>query len=424
MLVIHPVFGEGIVEDERWGGTQLKVRFRGGLSLWVSTRRIRILTAPSIEENVDSFQARRMIEAFRLGIVPSVDVKRFTFGRDSIIEDVKSRLSLLDWGRGSAIMLEGEYGAGKTHLVEYIKKLALEMEIGVASCSLDPEEVPPYRPKRVYRELVNNLIYIEEGIEKGFRDLMESCAEKKILNDHVFFGPFLRKLKRTPKEGRDVFWQWAEGESTKEYALDPRSVHRIKGGQDIPALYDASTAVDFYCNLLCGISCALRGIEKKGLLIILDEAETISRVEQRVYLERGWKFFEGLVGIAHKDMELMEVRDEGLHIKLRPVPYIYGNPSITILITTTPLYEWAPYMRLKEMVDIFVSLFPLSTIDITNLVQSLINIYSSAYPDFKINENIQRKLIKDILSHRGDGIRNYIKYCVDFLDGKRWVQMK
>jgi hypothetical protein len=423
MLVIHPVFGEGVVEEERWGGSQLKVRFRDGLSLWISSKRVRIITKPSIEK-IDTLQARRMVEAFRLGIVPSVDVKRFTFGREGVINEIREKLSVLEKGEGSAILIEGEYGAGKTHMIEYIKRMALEMDIGVASCSLDPEEVPPHRPKRVYRELINNLVYLEDGIEKGFRDLMFSAIEKKLLGDHVFFGPFLRKLKRTPEEGRNILWQWAEGESTKEYVLDSRYFHKIRGGQDIPALYDSSTAVDFYCNLICGISCALRGIGKKGLLLLLDEAETISRVEQRVYLERGWKFFEGLVGIAHKKKELTEVREDDLHIKIRPVPYIYGNPSIAVIIATTPLYEWNPYKRLKEIMDTFISLSPLSTMDITNLVQDLINIYSSAYPDFKINEATQRKLIKDILSHRGDGIRNYIKYCVDFLDEKRWNQMR
>jgi hypothetical protein len=423
MLVLHPVFGEGIVEDERWGGTQLKVRFRDGLTLWISSSRIRVITKPSIEK-LDAFQARRMVEAFRLGIVPSVDVKKFTFGRDEVINGVKERLSALERGDGSAILIEGEYGAGKTHIIEYIKRLAVDMDVGVASCFLDPEEVPPYRPKRVYRELVNSLVYLEEGIEKGFRDLLLSAADKKILSDHIFFGPFLKKLKRTSEEGRSVLWQWAEGDSTKEYALDPRSIHRIKGGQDIPALYDASTAVDFYCNLLCGISVALKGIGKKGLLILLDEAETISRVEQRVYLERGWKFFEGLIGIAQKRKELTQVREEDLHTMIRPVPYIYGNPSIVVVITTTPLYEWSPYKNLKEIADTFITLSPLSTMDITNLVHDLINIYSSAYPEFRINENTQRKLIKDILSHRINGIRNYIKYCVEFLDNKRWSQMK
>lgn len=422
MVVIHPVFGEGVVIDERWGGVQLKVRFKDGFSLWIPARRLR--PVPKKVEEVDLLHARRMIEAFRMGIVPSVDVKRFTFGREEIIEKLKERISSLEGGDGSAIVIEGEYGAGKTHILEYVRRLSLDMGVGVASCSFDPEEVPPHRPKRIYREIVNSLIFLDEGVEKGFRDLMEIAGEKGLLKDHVFFGPFLRKLMRTGEKNRTVLWQWAEGESTKEYALDATSPYRIKGGYGIPALYECCTAADFYCNLICGISCALRGIGKKGLVLLLDEAETISRIEPKTYLEKGWQFLEGLIGIAQKKKELTRIGDADHHNGIRPVPYIYGNPSIVVLITTTPLYEWSAYRKMKDMADLFLSLSPLSAVELSNLVSELVNIYRSAYPDFMANSDIEKKILKVILSRRTNGIRNYIKYCVEFLDSVKWTQRK
>ena len=115
--VSHAVFGEGTVLDTRWGGSELLVKFQTGLRLWLPARRVRLLRAaaddllpvgrPSMR-TFDRVQACRMIEAFRLGIVPHQDVESFTFGRDKEVAVVESALRQLGAGRGDVFLVEGE----------------------------------------------------------------------------------------------------------------------------------------------------------------------------------------------------------------------------------------------------------------------------------------------------------------------------
>lgn len=416
--VTHPVFGEGKVEDERWGGTHIKVRFKDGLVLWVSSKRLRFLKEER-RERTDMVSARRMIEAFRLGIVPAVDVEKFTYGRESERGIVEEYLERLKRGEGGSILFEGEYGSGKTHLLEFIKFLALKKGFAVAFCSMDPEEVPPYRPKRVYRELVNSFTYIEDGEERGYRDFLLKAERMGLLKDHIFFGPFLRKLRRADEREREVLWQWVEGESTKEYALDSSSPFRVRGGHSIPALYDCSTAADLYCYIISGISNALREMGKGGLVILLDEGETVTHAELKKYVERGWEFLSGLIKVSQNREETTSI-DEGLHNNLRPVPYRYRKSFILLVMSMTPLYLDNNYERLKGMVDVYKELSPLSSDSLMKLVLDLVHIYLSGYPDFKLSHTSERKLLNRIFSGKFQGMRDYLKNCVAILDEARW----
>lgn len=416
--VTHPVFGEGKVEAEKCGGTHIKVRFKDGLVLWVSARRLRFVREGR-KEKIDVISARRMIEAFRLGIVPIMDVEKFTYGREKERKVVERYIERLKNGKGGAILFEGEYGSGKTHLLEYVKFLALRKGFAVAVCSMDPEEVPPYRPKRVYRELVHSLTFVEDDEEKGFRDFLIKAEEMGLLKDHIFFGPFLKKLRRANDNEKEILWQWAEGESTKEYAIERASPFRLKGGYSIPALYDYSTAADLYCYMISGISNALREMGKAGLVILLDEGETVTHIDLKKYVERGWRFLAGLISISQNTKEARTI-DTGFHNKLRPVPYLYRNAFILLVMAMTPLYLEPNYERLKKMVDVCMELFPLSSDSIIHLVFDLIHIYLAGYPQFKLSPVSERRVLNKVLSKGFSGMRDYLKGCVALLDEMRW----
>jgi hypothetical protein len=143
------VFGDGEILDSRWHGTELLVQFQSGLRLWLPTQRVRLLSnigdfvpgeaQPALVE-IDTIQARRMIEAFRLGIVPHQDVESFTFGREKPIAVMDEALANLARGQGDVFMVEGEYGAGKTHLLEYVHHRALGSGIATSLVQFDPAE--------------------------------------------------------------------------------------------------------------------------------------------------------------------------------------------------------------------------------------------------------------------------------------------
>ncbi|MEO0081404.1 MAG: BREX system ATP-binding domain-containing protein [candidate division WOR-3 bacterium] len=428
-LVSHPVFGEGEVLDARWRGTELLVKFTSGLKLWLPTRRVRLVAkfdddllkfGTSRFRSIDRIQACRMIEAFRLGIVPHQDVEAFTFGRDREMGVIDAALLQLGRGQGEAYLVEGDYGTGKTHLLEYIHHRALKAGMVTSLCQFDPHEVSPHRPKRVYREIVHNLRYIQGGREYGFRDLLRQAGELD-LSDHVFLGPVLRKLSRLDpgRTENEVFWQWIEGESTKEYATERQSRHRVRGGQRIPALYDFSTAADFYCNILSGIGWIARQLGLKGLVLLIDEAETVTHLWDVIYLTKSINFLEGLVRTAQNDPEVRHISQRMIHNQVRPVPYIYRDPSMLLVFATTPNpYDYG-YIRIANRVKQKLELAPLADRALVDLFATLMMTYQRAYPGFDISEFEQKRLFSAAVQSGNEGVRSFIKFCVEGLDVAR-----
>jgi hypothetical protein len=415
----HPVFGEGEVVDSRLHGLQLRVRFANGLSLWVSSHGLRVYERS--REEIDQIAARRMTEAFRLGVVPHQDVERFTFGRQSETEMVEQALAALEKGSGGAYVIEGEYGAGKSHLLELIRHRAAEAGFVTAWCNLDPREVSPHRPKRVYRELVHSMRYFDHEAELSFRDILRKGVGLE-LDDHVFLSPVLKRLERFERTGvaAEVFWQWIEGESTKEYAAQPGHPYRLRGAQKIPALYDFSTAGDFYSYILSGLSYMMRKLGMKGLVLLIDEAESVTHLWNSLAVDRGVNFLEGLIRSAENDPRLKTIDERMVHNRVRTTPYIYKDSFITLFLATTPLVGEYSYVRMTGHAKKRIALNPLREADLHELFVRLSYIYRQAYPQFELSADWQERLVVTALKKKDEGVRFFIKYWVEGLDWLRW----
>jgi hypothetical protein len=413
-IATHPVFGEGMVMDSRLGETELLVKFRSGLTLWLPRDRVKVLSRPV--KTLDEISAKRMVEAFRLGIVPHQDVEDFTFGREPEIYQLEQGLKRLKEGTGGAYLVEGDYGSGKTHLLEYILHQALKMGMVTSQVSFDPREVAPNRPKRVYRDIVHNLRYLNHQQEGSFRDLLRR-ATKLGLKDHCFFTPVLQRLKRIGDADpiNEVFWQWIEGESTKEYAVE-YSTNRIKGGYRIPALYDFTNASDFYCYILSGLSYIARQLDFAGLVLLVDEAETVTHLWDMIAFSRGMNFLEGLIRTVKNDPELTKIDTRLIHNRVRPTPYIYREPAIVLIIATTPTPYDYTYIKLTHLIENRLTLSTLRSEDLHHAYERLTEIYRHAYPTFSLSEPAKKRIVREALKPEEQGIRFFLKFCVETLD--------
>ena len=69
----------------------------------------------------------------------------------------------------------GEYGYGKSHMVELTAQEALNRDFLVATVSLDLLELPPHRAFSIYREAMRHLRYPDTD-ERGLAPLIEKTA--------------------------------------------------------------------------------------------------------------------------------------------------------------------------------------------------------------------------------------------------------
>ena len=178
-FVKHGAYGIGEVQKTRFGGFENFVEFEDGILRWIRQDELEFLSGatpvPTVEitEPIGSilpkerFEARKIIEALRLGIVSQGQVDKFTFGRDKAIGQIKEWLNTTDIG---SLIISGEYGIGKTHLLDYLYSSVLKSNWAVAKVELDPNELrnlysdPAYADNSYWRGRIwapmNFLVYL------------------------------------------------------------------------------------------------------------------------------------------------------------------------------------------------------------------------------------------------------------------------
>lgn len=372
---------------------------------------------------------RRILEALRLGGVPQDLVTSFTCGRD---EEVNNILSWLSSDNG-ALLLLGEYGSGKSHLLDLIKGIALYNGWVVARTEIDPKEVAFNKPKRVYQAVINSLEYMRAdgeicGLREFVGDLM-SCEEEALqqLEDH----PILKNLVQgwSLEDDNDEIFEFLRGEGTIGNRLMP----------------DFQTVANIFCNLISEIgwtSHNLLGLP--GILILFDEAEAIDVRWYSTYsAERALNMFQGLLLMANSDPRLLTEHQDRLSYykscthggltgliygfgygvgsrKSRdyiPVPYIAEEESCTKII-----FSFVPEM--VESIDVLspvhatvqnlprCTIEPLGDGDYGELYERLREIYRIAYgftPRYDIRSYLPR-----------DKTRLFVKGVIESMDLERY----
>ena len=113
--------------------------------------------------NVDEqVRNRRAIEALRNGVPNGDAVTVLGCNQPEIEEKFRSQLqktkqAIADGGKNEGIMIADEFGAGKSHLLEYLMHLAVEQNF-VCSKVVISKETPLFDPLKLYRAAVGSAV--------------------------------------------------------------------------------------------------------------------------------------------------------------------------------------------------------------------------------------------------------------------------
>jgi energy-coupling factor transporter ATP-binding protein EcfA2 len=436
--VSHEKFGVGEVRGIRDGGYELHVKFQGRwLRRWIKAQDLRDLDASPIvasppaasgpppapkpvrppqpvatDEN--RFSARRLVEALRLGIVPPHEVPRFTFGRDD--EQAEIRSWLRDPQRNFRLLV-GEYGSGKSHFLECIRGLALEEKFAVSLITLEPNESPLYRPKRVYRRLVQNLEYIDAGHRRrGFREFLLDGSQRphQLWQEDYYLSTLYQDLKYGRLE--ESRWDWIAGNEV------------VRKDQ----LFDDSTAASIYCHLLSAYSVIARDcLGLKGLLLLFDEAEMIDAMATKTQVRRGFNFLRGLSLVAENDRRLLteQIRDGsvnsgerfgseqgriGIETNLRYSGLLQIPFSVQQPVAVKAIFAFAPAVILDDASFVDFDRIEIEPLGSAALKETATE-YAKAYA-FQLNGTHHALITRRLLECRFSSPRLFIKAGVEALD--------
>ncbi|PDW00582.1 hypothetical protein A9Q02_09335 [Candidatus Chloroploca asiatica] len=421
----HPIHGSGVVIGQRFAGFELHVRFSNGRERYVRADEVQA-EAPAMQE-LDPVQVahptrqvcsgppvpRGIIETLRLGIVPENRVQTFTFGRDAELAQLQGWLTAEDDG---ARIIQGTYGTGKTHILNYLRRYALKEGYAVAFIEMDTQESPFSRPKRVYSQVAESLTYRDAltGRHLGFKDLVRCAVYAGLTRTHPYFSHLETHL------ADEAVWNWI---MAREDIPRPYDVNHAYNS--LPGLYNHGTAANIYTNLLSGLGwfCQHPKLSLKGLILIFDESETLFGYQTRDSSVKSFNFLDTLLAVANNDPWMLgHPQDRGFITSSYAwnIPFLYQPISgLKLALAFTSLYN-APTAVKESLIATSVEQIVLQPLDeeaLYHIFEKVRGFYRQAYcfksDALPLDVVFQRVLEK---TQQHDSLRMKIKGFVEALD--------
>lgn len=125
---------------------------------------------------MNAIQAQRVMESLRKGIPPTGFVRHFTVGRDSEIRSLSKKLRESE---GGALLIQANYGSGKTHLLQFIREQALSDSYAVSTVTLDARAAVRFnRMDQIFGAICRNIEIPSSPDNKGIRHLFHFLIQQ------------------------------------------------------------------------------------------------------------------------------------------------------------------------------------------------------------------------------------------------------
>ena len=287
--------------------------------------------------------ARRddIVGALRRGTVPSTGLDALAVGIDTFAPTLDQELAAVASGRGGFKAVRGEYGTGKTFFGRWLQERARAKGFATSEVQINETETPLHRLETIYRRLIERLgtadsstgafrsvidgwfFALEQDVlADGSVDASDSAAlmartdalmEAQLTNiskTAPAFSAVLRTYRRALAEGDNML---AEG-LISWLAGQPNVAASVKRAASIKGELDHFGAANF----LIGLLTILRDSGFPGLVLVLDEVETLQRMRADTR-ERGLNALRQLID------EIDAGRFPGLYLVITGTPAFFDG---------------------------------------------------------------------------------------------------
>lgn len=252
--------------------------------------------------------ARDIVEALRIGAVPQTGLHEYAVGLDRHMEVMGDQLDRAKDRSGQFKFVRGEYGAGKTFLTHLLTETALKRRFVVSNLVIG-KDTPLHKLDEVYREIVANLRTPRQktGALKGLLDSWIHRLEERLIRVEGLDENSPRLVERTKQEMESSLGTLATEHSaftsvlrtyygadvSGDHALAQQLVGWLSGEKNVSARAKREagvkgeidqTMVFPFIRIIAEISSQAG---RNGLVVVLDEVETISRMPMRQQREQG-----------------------------------------------------------------------------------------------------------------------------------------
>lgn len=253
--------------------------------------------------DVSAQDARDIVSALRSGLVPRSGLHHFAVGMDDLMDAIGQEMQFVGGnpGRGLAKWVRGAYGSGKTFATRYLCALARSRGFATSEVQISINDTPLHQLETVYRRLMERLTTAADGqgafqaivdgwlfqlgeevqrlrglseADPGFGDAVEARLEDRLAElsaKNAAYAQVLRGYHQALQAGEFGAAQgllgWLSGQ--------PHIGREIMAAAGVRGQVDGAAALAF----LRGLLLLLRQSGHAGLVVVLDEVETIQRMQ-------------------------------------------------------------------------------------------------------------------------------------------------
>ncbi|MEV4490693.1 BREX system ATP-binding protein BrxD [Micromonospora coxensis] len=292
---------------------------------------------------VSPARRREVIDALRRGAVPSAGLDLLAVGLDRFVGAVGEDLDTVSAGGAVFKAVRGEYGSGKTFFTRWIAERAKRANFATAEVQVSENETPLHKLETVYRRLTERLTTatfppsaLRPVVDGWFYALEEDvlAAGEVAADDADALDRAVRVLldQRLAAVSRSApaFAAALRGYRSASLAGDQATADAVLawlGGQPHVAASARRAAgvrgdLDHFAALsfLQGLLAVLRDSGHPGLLLVLDEVETLQRVRSDAR-DKALNALRQLIDEVHSG------RFPGLYLVITGTPAFYDGPQ-------------------------------------------------------------------------------------------------
>lgn len=396
----------------------------------------------STVQTMTSSEARDIVSALRSGLVPREGLHHFAVGLDALMAAIQDELAYVSSGRGRGLAkwVRGAYGSGKTFATRLVCARARERNFATSEVQISINDTPLHHLETVYRRLMERLTTAADGQgafqavvdgwlfqlgeevqrvrgipedDPSFAQAVEERLEDRLAAlsaQNPAYAQVLRAYHRAMQEGEFGTAQgllgWLAGQP--HIAREVTSIAGVKGA------VDGVAALAFVRGLLL----LLRQSGHAGLVVVLDEVETIQRMPANTR-EKSLNALRQLVDmLANEELP-------GLYLLVTGTPdFFEGHRGIKAL---PPLYQRVQTRfdgepRFDNLRAPQVRLPSFSAERLVTVGRHIRDLFPATHPERKaiVDDRFLAALVDSVTSAFGGrvevGPRLFLRELVDILD--------
>lgn len=233
---------------------------------------------------------REILDALRRGTVPSNGLDQLAVGLGRFESEIETELGVVAGGGAMFKAVRGDYGSGKTFFARWLGDRAMKRGFAVAEVQINEIDTPLHKLETVYRRSIESLrtasippsalrpildawlFTIEDDAANqgvGIDELLERRLAAVATSAPVFpmaIRAYRRMIADGDNDGADGLVAWLGGQ--------PHVAAAVKRRAGIKGDLDHFLALGFLRGLLAVLSDA----GNAGLVLVLDEIETLQRI--------------------------------------------------------------------------------------------------------------------------------------------------